>query len=71
VNAIFTTSGRPSNERIGHSFASNTDPPEGSRDMVQIFRRYLEYRRVGLGRLAALRCAWLVVNTRSKPMSIR
>jgi len=39
--------------------------------MVQIFRRYLEYRRVGLGRLAALRCAWLVVNTRSKPLSIR
>jgi len=39
--------------------------------MAQFFQRYLEYRRVGLGRLAAMHFAWVVTNTRSRPMSIR
>jgi hypothetical protein len=30
------------------------------RDMSQLFQRYLQYRRVGFGRLDALRYAWLV-----------
>ncbi|MEX2318808.1 MAG: hypothetical protein WD626_03080 [Bauldia sp.] len=36
----------------------------------QLLRRYAEYRRVGYGRLAAFRFAWLVV-TPSKPLSAR
>jgi hypothetical protein len=39
--------------------------------MAQFFHRYLEYRRVGLGRLASLHFAWLVTSTRSRSMSIR
>jgi len=36
----------------------------------QLLRRYAEYRRVGYGRLAAFRFAWLVVTPR-KPLSAR
>jgi hypothetical protein len=39
--------------------------------MVSFIQHYLEYRRVGIGRLAALRFAWAVVSTRSRPMQIR
>jgi hypothetical protein len=39
--------------------------------LSQLIRRYAEYRRVGYGRLAALRFAWLVVTTPTKPQSIR
>jgi hypothetical protein len=38
--------------------------------MASFIRHYLEYRRVGLGRISALHFAWVVVTTRSKPMSI-
>jgi len=39
--------------------------------MASLVQLYLEYRRVGLGRMAALRYAWVVVSTRRRPMSIR
>jgi len=39
--------------------------------MVSLIQHYLEYRRVGIGRIAAFRFAWVVVTTRSKPMQIR
>jgi len=39
--------------------------------MASLIQLYLEYRRVGLGRLTALRYAWAVVATRRRPMSIR
>jgi hypothetical protein len=39
--------------------------------MAQFIQRYLQYRRVGFGRFAALHFAWMLVNTRGKPMSIR
>ena len=39
--------------------------------MLQLLKRYLQYRRVGFGRASALHFAWLVVTSRSKPMSIR
>jgi hypothetical protein len=39
--------------------------------MASLIQHYREYRRVGLGRLASLHYAWVVVTTRSKPMSIR
>ncbi len=39
--------------------------------MVSFIQHYLDYRRVGIGRLAALRFAWAVVATRSRPMQIR
>jgi len=39
--------------------------------MASLIQLYLEYRRVGLGRLAALRYAWIIVATRRRPMSIR
>jgi hypothetical protein len=45
--------------------------PERDPEMLQLLQRYLQYRRVGFGRLAAFRFAWLVVTTRSRPMSIR
>jgi hypothetical protein len=39
--------------------------------MASFIQHYLDYRRVGIGRLAALRFAWSVVTTRSRPMQIR
>ena len=39
--------------------------------MGSLVHYYLDYRRVGLGRLAAFRFAWTMVTTRSRPMSIR
>jgi len=39
--------------------------------MASFIQHYLEYRRVGLGRIASLHFAWVVVTTRRKPMSIR
>ncbi len=39
--------------------------------MANLVRLYLEYRRVGLSRVAALHYAWVVVMTRRRPMSIR
>lgn len=38
--------------------------------MSQLFQRYVEYRRIGYGRLAAIHFAWLVTTAR-RPMSIR
>ena len=45
--------------------------PEGNPEMLQLLRRYLQYRRVGFGRLTAFRFAWLVVTSPSKPVSTR
>ncbi len=39
--------------------------------MFQLLQRYLQYRRVGFGRISAMRFAWLVVTSRGKPLSIR
>lgn len=39
--------------------------------MASFIQHYLDYRRVGIGRLSALRFAWAVVTTRSKPMQVR
>jgi hypothetical protein len=39
--------------------------------MASFIQLYLEYRRVGLSRMAALHYAWVVVATRRRPMSIR
>jgi hypothetical protein len=38
--------------------------------MASFIRHYLEYRRVGLGRISSLHFAWVVVTTRSRPVSI-
>jgi len=35
--------------------------------MSQFLQRYVQYRRVGFARLAAVRFAWLVVTARAKP----
>ncbi len=35
--------------------------------MSQFLQRYVQYRRVGFGRWAAIRFAWLVVTARVKP----
>jgi hypothetical protein len=35
--------------------------------MSQFLQRYVQYRRVGFGRWAAFRFAWLVVTARAKP----
>jgi hypothetical protein len=35
--------------------------------MAQLLERYIQYRRVGFGRMAALHFAWLVVTARAKP----
>lgn len=45
--------------------------PPGRSSMASFIQHYLDYRRVGIGRWAALRFAWVVVTTRSKPMQIR
>jgi len=37
--------------------------------MARLLHCYVQYRRVGLGRLAAMRFAWLVVTARVKPAS--
>lgn len=34
--------------------------------MSQFLRRYVQYRRVGFGRMAALHFAWLVVTARAR-----
>jgi hypothetical protein len=39
--------------------------------LPQLLQRYIQYRRVGYGRLAALRFAWLVVAPPNRPQSIR
>jgi hypothetical protein len=39
--------------------------------MLQLLQRYIQYRRVGFGRLAAFRFAWLVMTSPSKPPSTR
>jgi hypothetical protein len=39
--------------------------------MAQFVQRYLQYRHVGFGRLAALRFAWMLVSRRGRPVSIR
>jgi hypothetical protein len=48
--------------------------PEGDSEMLQLsqlLQRYVQYRRVGFGRLAAWRFAWLVVTSPTKPVSPR
>ena len=45
--------------------------PEEDPEMLQLLQRYLQYRRVGFGRVAAFHFAWLVVNSPSKPVSTR
>jgi len=39
--------------------------------MASLIQLYLEYRRVGLGRLASFRYAWTIASTRRRPMSVR
>jgi hypothetical protein len=39
--------------------------------MTRCFTLYFEYRRVGLGRGAAMRLAWLVAATGAVPLSSR
>ena len=43
---------------------------KGSFAMSSLIQRYLEYRRVGHGRLAAFRFAWVVVAARRGPLHI-
>jgi hypothetical protein len=38
--------------------------------MASFIQRYLEYRLVGHGRLAAFRFAWVVVSARRRPLHI-
>ena len=44
---------------------------QGDAEMLQLLKRYIQYRRVGFGRLAAFRFAWLVMTSPSKPPSTR
>jgi hypothetical protein len=39
--------------------------------LPQLVHRYVQYRRVGFGRMAALRFAWLVVTSQTKPIAPR
>lgn len=39
--------------------------------LPQLYQRYVQYRRAGLGRLAAFRFAWLLVTIPGRPQSIR
>jgi hypothetical protein len=68
VNPLFTTSAEP--RRQGMSGATPRDTM-GQTLMASFVQLYLQYRRVGLGRMAALHYAWVVVTTRRRPMSIR
>lgn len=40
--------------------------------MTQLLQRYLQYRRVGFGRLAAFHYAWMVTSAGTgKPLTLR
>jgi hypothetical protein len=39
--------------------------------LPQLIQRYVQYRRVGFGRLAAWRFAWLVAAPPHRPQSVR
>jgi hypothetical protein len=39
--------------------------------MIGFYRYYVAYRRVGLGRVDALRFAWLVASASARPTPIR
>jgi hypothetical protein len=39
--------------------------------MASFIQRYLEYRRVGLGRLASLHYAWVVLRASTRRVAIR
>lgn len=39
--------------------------------LPQLLHRYVQYRRVGFGRLAAMRYAWLVVTSHTRPIAPR
>lgn len=38
--------------------------------MAQLLRHYIQYRRVGFGRMAAFHFAWLVATARVRPGSV-
>jgi hypothetical protein len=39
--------------------------------MIDFYHRYLAYRDVGFGRIAALRFAWLVATAAARPIPVR
>jgi hypothetical protein len=39
--------------------------------MAQFLHRYMQYRRVGFGRLAAFHFAWLVTGAGARPAIVR
>jgi hypothetical protein len=61
-------------ERIG---ANRVGGPEEGRErpkglkMIDFYHRYLTYRDVGFGRIAALRFAWLVATAAARPIPVR
>lgn len=70
VNHLFTSAAQPQS-KLYWAHVGPGATPQGSPEMASLIRYYLDYRRVGLGRVAALRFAWTMVMTRSRPMSIR
>jgi hypothetical protein len=43
---------------------------EGNENMIaQLYQRYVQYRRVGFSPFASLHYAWMVVTSRTRPLS--
>jgi hypothetical protein len=73
-----TPSGRPPVNRLFTILAERAGNAFGVRmgmvglhqevsSMARLVQRYIQYRHVGFGRVAAIRFAWLVVTARAKP----